>query len=115
MFPAGAQLEHKHGVSRVSRACPGSVSSPGWWDQQVGVWRDATGEESGSTWGEVDSMPGMGLPLPAQLLWPRPEPSNLINYQLLNKMQLFSRCCLPPQMEVHLGGHSISRVSNLRG
>lgn len=31
-------------------------------------------------------------------------------------MQLFSRCCLLPQMEVHLGGrHSISRASNLWG
>lgn len=72
------------------------------------------GEEWGSTWGEVEYVLGTGSAPPAQFHLPQPELSNLIKCQLLNKMQLFSRCCLPPQMEVHLGGgHSISRVSNL--
>lgn len=61
------------------------------------------------TLGEVE-----GVLMAAQLCLPLAEPSNFIKYQLLTKMQQFSRCCLPPQMEVHLSdGHSISRASNL--
>ena len=63
---------------------------------------------------EVEGTLVMGLPLAAQFCLLQPELSSLIKCQLSNKMQLSSRCRLPPQMEVQLGeGHSISRASNL--
>lgn len=58
----------------------------------------------------------LGLSLPARLRLPLPEWSNLIKYQPLKKIQLFSRCCLPPQMEAHLGDRrSVARASRLQG
>lgn len=73
-------------------------------------------EELTSIGAEVEVGSEIGLSLPAQLCLPLPEPSNLIKCQLLNKMQLFSRCCLLTQMEVCFGdGKNISRASNLGG
>lgn len=58
----------------------------------------------------------LGLPLPARLRLPLPERSNLIKYQPLKKMQLFSRCCLPPQMEAHLGdGRLVCKAAERKG
>jgi hypothetical protein len=105
------ELNEGEEVARESIAFLGFCRCSSWLALQE--LRDSMVEELRSIWEDVECMP-MDWPVPAQLCPPLPELSNLIKYQPLNKMQLFSRCCLLPQMEVHLGDrHSISRASDL--
>lgn len=89
-----AWVESKE-VAWVSMACSGNVYV-GWINScEWGCWWERSLGQLGKTRSSI--CPWVGLPLPARLGLPLSELNNWIKYQLLNKMQLFSRCCLHPR------------------